>query len=204
LRNRKMPTITNNNVQAQDNDTEAAAIHQDETSVITDDSLIVENNMTVAEKKKKLLKVYLTTDYDNIVEENEFEVMKINKVIRNNIFGKIKFCRGEGNSTSVVKKGRSIRSHQMIKKLVLGKSHEFADLTKNSGFEVEVLKLCGLAADRTTLTQRGQWWKTYNYHVKREVRQQRGQVQYLLRKSMTQGKQLLNFLNGRMIHFYSQ
>jgi hypothetical protein len=186
-----MPTIRNNNV---DNDTEAAAMHQDETSVITDDSLIVENNMTAAEKRKKLMNVYLTTDYENIVEENEFEIMKINKVIRNNIFGKIKFCRGEGNSSTVVKKGRNIRSQQMIKKLVIGRSHEFADLTKNSGFEVEVLKLCGLGADRTTITQRGQWWKTYNYHVKREIRQQRGQVQYLLRKSMTEGKQLFIFL----------
>jgi len=160
----------------------------DETSAITDDSLILEANMSVSQKRKKLESVYLTTDYASVVNEDEYEIMKINRVIRNNIFPKIKFCRGEGNAGTVVKKRRGIRHQRLVKKVALGKSHEMADLVKTSGFEVEVLKLCGMGADRKSITQRGNWWKTYNYHVKREIRTQRGQAQYTLRKTMNEGK----------------
>jgi hypothetical protein len=175
--------------------------HGDEASAITDDSLLLEANMTESQKRKKLEMVFLTTDYVNVVNEDEYEIMKINRVIRNNIFPKIKFCRGEGNAGTSVKQRRGIRHQRLVKKIALGKSHEMADLIKTTGFEVEVLKLCGMGADRKTITQRGNWWKTYNYHVKKEIRTQRGQAQYTLRKTMNEGKNYSSDLVSHCLQF---
>ena len=157
-------------------------------TAITDDSQLQEIDMSAEEKKRKLEKLYAISNINDQLDEDEYEVANIRKVVRNDIFPMVKFCKGEGNTQRTVQPGPSRNGKRLKKLLEVGKTHEFADLTKKSGFEYQVLKLCGMDEGKKTLTQRANWWKKYSHYVKMEIRQQRGNIQYWIRKNMTEGE----------------
>ena len=157
-------------------------------TAITDDSQLQEIDMSAEEKKRKLEKLYAISNINDQLEEDEYEVANIRKVVRNDIFPMVKFCKGEGNTQRTVQPGPSRNGKRLKKLLEVGKTHEFADLTKKSGFEYQVLKLCGMDESQKTLTQRANWWKKYSPYVKMEIRQQRGNIQYWIRKNMNDGE----------------
>ena len=157
-------------------------------TAITEDSQLQEIDMSAEEKKRKLEKLYAISNINDQLEEDEYEVANIRKVVRNDIFPMVKFCKGEGNTQRTVQPGPSRNGKRLKKLLEVGKTHEFADLTKKSGFEYQVLKLCGMDESQKTLTQRANWWKKYSPYVKMEIRQQRGNIQYWIRKNMTDGE----------------
>ena len=72
-------------------------------------------------KRKEKWRIYIRAEDGEV---DEYEVMKVRKVIRNHILKHVKFCEGEGLKVS---------SNQMEKKsaklLLFGKSHEKAALT---------------------------------------------------------------------------
>ena len=150
---------------------------------LTDDSMIAEVDMTQAQKKRKLEDLYSTHDFSKI-KIDEYELIKLKRIIRNNIYRTVKFLRGEGNSNMGTRTDmmRSLKSIPVI-----GKSHDFADLNKKTGYEVEILKMCGLEEGKKTLTQRCDWWKTYCGSIKKELRNQRGRQQYNIRKTIIEG-----------------
>ena len=155
---------------------------------ITDDTYIREIDMTIDQKKRKLELIYSTKKKNAYLEENEFEIQKVRKQVRDNIFPKVKFCKGEGNTQKIIH-SKNRRNGRKFKKMdELGKSHENADLTCKTGFEYKLLDLCGMGEGKKTLTQRANWWKLYAYYVKTEIRQQRGNIQYMIRKTLTEGK----------------
>ena len=155
---------------------------------VTDDTYIREIDMTIDQKKRKLELIYSTKKKDAYLEENEFEIQKVRKQVRDNIFPKVKFCKGEGNTQKTIH-SKNRRNGRKFKKMdELGKSHENADLTCKTGFEYKLLDLCGMGEGKKTLTQRANWWKLYAYYVKTEIRQQRGNIQYMIRKTLTEGK----------------
>ena len=157
-------------------------------TAITDDTQLQEIDMSAEEKKRKLEKLYAISNINDQLEEDEYEVANIRKVVRNDIFPMVKFCKGEGNTQRTVQPGPSRNGKRLKKLLEVGKTHEFADLTKKSGFEYQVLKLCGMDESQKTLTQRANWWKKYSPYVKMEIRQQRGNIQYWIRKNMNDGE----------------
>jgi len=165
----------------------------DPITAITEDSQLQEIDMSAEEKKRKLEKLYAISNANDKIEEDEYEIANIRKVVRNDIFPMVKFCKGEGNTQRIVQPGPSRNGKRLKKLLEVGKTHEFADLTKKSGFEYQVLKLCGMDEGKKTLTQRANWWKKYSHYVKMEIRQQRGNIQYWIRKNMTEGE--INCIN---------
>ena len=62
---------------------------------ITDDSMIAEVDMTQAQKKRKLEDLYSTHDFSKM-KIDEYEMIKLKQIIRNNIYEAVKFLRGEG------------------------------------------------------------------------------------------------------------
>lgn len=151
---------------------------------LTDDSIIAEVDMTPAQKKRKLEDLYSKHDFSKM-KIDEYELIKLKRIIRNNIYKTVKFLRGEGNS-NLGTRTDMMRTLQSIP--IIGKSHDFADLNKKTGYEVEILKLCGLEEGKKTLTQRCDWWKTYCGSIKKELRNQRGRQQYNIRKTIIEGK----------------
>ena len=59
-------------------------------SLITQDSLIAETDMTSEEKKRKLEDLYSIRDHSKMIH-NEFEMIKLRRIVRNNIYPKVKF-----------------------------------------------------------------------------------------------------------------
>ena len=155
---------------------------------ITDDTYIREIDMTTEQKKRKLEQIYATKKKDAYLEEDEFEIQKVRKQVRENIFPKVKFCKGEGNTQKIIQSNNKRNGRKFKKMDELGKSHENADLTCKTGFEYKLLDLCGMEEGKKSLTQRANWWKLYAYYVKTEIRQQRGNIQYMIRKTLTEGK----------------
>ena len=156
--------------------TDATTICQ---STVTNDTFCEESFLDDEQKKRKVEDVYSDGRFAN---EDEYEIMKVRKVIRTHIFKHVKFCKGEGNSfrpNPFEKKKAKIKLY--------GKSHEKADLSKRIGYEYHVMKLVGYDENKRSLTDRALWWKTYNIHVIEEIRQLRGRVSTGMKKNIIKG-----------------
>jgi hypothetical protein len=139
----------------------------------------VQSDTSVAGSKRMLAEIYLNGCSEPF---SKHEVRKIKNIIKINIFPQLKFCKGEGK-----KKGNKNGG-------VLGKCHETPDLTRNNGYAVTILNLCGKDTDhRATLTHRAQWWKTYQSYIKREISQKRGLIAYASKELFKQGKSMLGY-----------
>jgi hypothetical protein len=139
----------------------------------------VQSDRSAAGSKRMLAEIYLNGCSEPF---SKHEVRKIKNVIKLNIFPQLKFCKGEGK-----KKGNKNGG-------VLGKCHETPDLTRNNGYAVTILNLCGKDTDhRATLTHRAQWWKTYQSYIKREISQKRGLIAYASKELFKQGKSMLGY-----------
>ena len=101
-------------------------------TAITEDSQLQEIDMSAEEKKRKLEKLYAISNANDKIEEDEYEIANIRKVVRNDIFPMVKFCKGEGNTQRIVQPGPSRNGKRLKKLLEVGKTHEFADLTKKA------------------------------------------------------------------------
>ena len=69
-----------------------------------------------------------------------------------------------------------------------GKCHEKADLTKQSGYKYNVMKLAGITEKNCSLTERALYWKTYNTYVRDEIWQMRGRMSASIKHSVNQGE----------------
>jgi hypothetical protein len=131
---------------------------------------------STSDGKRLLAEVYLngaSEPYDS------FEVGRIKEVIKHNIFPQTKFCKGD------------VRSSKKKKvEVVIGKSHEAPDLTKTTGYAVNILDLCGrkVGGHKGSLRHRAQWWKTYQACIKKEISQRRGQIMHHSKDLFKQGK----------------
>ena len=75
------------------------------------------------------------------------------------------------------------RKHKM-KQLLLGNTHNKADLTKHTGYEYETMKRCGKDDRCISLTEQSMWWKTYNTYMMSEIRKQHGAINFCIRKNI--------------------
>ena len=64
---------------------------------ITTDSVVQDNALSTEEKKRKLRQLYYGTHFQ---DEDKYEVQKVRRIVRESVFKKVKFCRGEGSSGS--------------------------------------------------------------------------------------------------------
>ena len=139
--------------------------------------------------KRKLVEVY-----DNNIWNvpDKYVVRTVKEVIRNQVFHKTKFVKGEGSV------GRHKRKKKMgygssdsltSKASLLGETHERQDLTQDRGYAYEILKACGVL--KKNIHDQGLWWKTYNKYVKEEISQFRGEKNYSLRSAVMSGKLVL-------------
>ena len=124
---------------------------------MTNDTFCKESFLDDEQKKRKVEDVYSDGRFAN---EDEYEIMKVRKVIRTHIFKHVKFCKGEGNTSRW-----NPFEKQNTKIWLYGKSHEKADLSKRTGYEHNIMKLVGHDENNQSLTDRALWWKTYNIHV---------------------------------------
>ena len=158
--------------------------HLTEESGLTTDSLLGENALSTQEKKRRIQDVYYGRAYR---EENKYEVNKVKKIVRENIFKHVKFCIGEGSYGS--NKNGTTRGENRSKatRNTYGLSHEYPDLTLKRGYAHEILTLSGNGAEKKSLSQRALWWKTYSKFVQIEVRQIRSNVNYTVKKTCMEG-----------------
>ena len=77
----------------------------------------------------------------------------------------MKFVKGEGSVPTHKKDNKS----RQLKNLMFGKCHERPDLTRQSGYECQILKMVGLDECDTSLVRRTLWWKTYNSYIHQEI-----------------------------------
>ena len=78
-----------------------------------------------------------------------YEVLKVKKVIHNNIFKHVTFCKDEG------RKAVSNNSEQKNKKIIkLGKSREKADLSRSIGYQYNIMKFSGYDEENRALMDR--------------------------------------------------
>ena len=151
-------------------------------SNITDEQIsIADESLSIIEKKRRLEDVYNSGQWK---DEDEYEIAKIRQVIRNHIFKQVKFVKGEGAKQNT-KSGKKLKK---VKVLELGKCHEKPDLSKQNGYECEIMRLVGMHENNSTITTRALWWKTYNSYVHHEIRQLRGRMNAGMKTSIRQGK----------------
>ena len=156
-------------------------------SIVTTEPLLNENALSTEEKKRKIQEVYYGRSYR---EEDKYEVQKVRKIVRENIFKHVKFCIGEG-SYGTNKDGRTKSENKNIAtKNTFGQSHEYPDITLRKGYAYEILELSGYGVDKKSLSQRALWWKTYNRFVQNEIRQVRSGMNHNVKKSCVEGKKL--------------
>ena len=139
--------------------------------------------MTEEQKKRKLEDLHSTHDFSKL-KVDDYEVIKLKRVLRQNMFPVVKFLRGEGNSHMGT---RTDIMRALKHRPVIGKCHDFADLNKKTGHEIEMMKLCGMDESRRTLTERCNWWKTHSGISKKEIRSQRANQQCNVRKTIVEG-----------------
>ena len=144
------------------------------------DSINTDNELSLKEKKRKIDGIYLSAQWN---DEDEYEVTKLRQVIRNHIFKHVKFVKGEGAVPTQKKDNKS----RQLKKLLFGKCHERPDLTRQSGYECQILRIVGMSYEDTSITRRALWWKTYNTYVHQEIRQLRGRMNAGIKLSIMQG-----------------
>jgi len=154
-------------------------------STITDNTINsrdTDEQLTTEQKKRKFEQVYASRRWQ---EEDKYEVQKVKQIVRNNIFKHVKFVKGEGykNITNEVERKNGKGS---IKEY--GKCHEWADLTKLTGYECNVMKLAGVTEMNSSITDRALYWKTYNEYVRDEIRQMRGRMSGSVKQSVNQGE----------------
>ena len=140
-----------------------------------------EQQLSTEEKKRKIDEVYSSKRWQ---EEDKYEANKVKVITRTNIFKHVKFIKGEGNklATNILeRKNRKDRKEY-------GKCHERADLTQVRGYEYTVMKLAGITEETTSFVNRALWWKTYNDHVKEEIRQMRGWMSAYVKETVNAGK----------------
>lgn len=139
-----------------------------------------ETTLSNDEKKRKIEEVYTGGSW---MDTDKYEEGKIKDVVRKLIFKKIKFCKGEGSVSSKL----SNKVQLAAKKKKYGMTHEREDLRKDKGYVFEIMKECGITKDHMTLHARALWWKCYNHVSLSEIRQQRGKMNYYVRKCITTG-----------------
>ena len=66
-------------------------------STVTNDSIINESVLSPDMKKRKLEEIYSNGRFQ---EEDEYEVLKVQKVVRQHIFKHLKFYKGEGTKSA--------------------------------------------------------------------------------------------------------
>ena len=160
------------------------AVQETENSVVSgitnEESTNSENGLSLDDKKRKIDAIFLSQQWN---DEDEYEITKIRQVIRNHIFKHVKFVKGEG---SVPTHKKDTKSRQ-LKNLMFGKCHERPDLTRQSGYECQILKMVGLDEHDTSLVRRALWWKTYNSYIHQEIRQLRGRMNAGIKTSIAEG-----------------
>lgn len=154
-------------------------------STITDntvDSRHTDEQLTTEQKKRKFEQVYSSRRWQ---DEDTYEVQKVKQIVRNNIFKHVKFVKGEGykNITNDVERKNGKGNMKEY-----GKCHEWADLTKVTGYEYNVMKLAGVTEMNSSITNRALYWKTYNEYVRDEIRQMRGRMSGSVKQSVNQGE----------------
>ena len=165
-------------------------IGNDRNSVPSDNSTITDGTvnsrdtdeqLTTEQKKRKFEQVYSSRRWQ---EEDQYEVLKVKQIVRNNIFKHVKFVKGEGykNITSDLERKNGKGNMKEY-----GKCHEWADLTKLTGYEYNVMKLAGFTETNSSITDRALYWKTYNAYVRDEIRQMRGRMSGSVKQSVNQG-----------------
>ena len=156
------------------------------TSTITgnsNDSIENDKNLSDHDKKRKIEDVYNSRRW---LEEDKYEIQKVKHIVRNNVFQHVKFVKGEGK-----KHGGTIVERKASKQRKdYGKSHDKADLTKITGYEYNVMKLAGINEHNTSLTDRALWWKTYQEHIREEIRQMRGRMSASVKATVNEGKKV--------------
>ena len=55
-----------------------------------------------------------------------------------------------------------------------------------TGFECQMLRMVGLSEEKTSVSRRALWWKTYNTYVHQEIRQLRRRINAGIKTSMSQ------------------
>ena len=123
--------------------TSAATIGQ---STVTFDTFYEELFLDHEQEKRELKDVYSDGRFAN---EYEYEIMKVQKVIRTHIFKHVKFYKGEGN----LSRGNTFEKKK-AKSRLYGKSHEKSDLTKRVGYKYNIMKLVGYDENKKSLTDR--------------------------------------------------
>ena len=148
-------------------------------SAITNDTIFQESGLSWDAKKRKLEDIYSNGRYQ---DEDEYEIVKVRKIVRNHIFKHVKFCKGEGKRSpnNFDKKTKKIQA--------FGTSHEKADLWKTTGYEYNVMKLAGYCEETKSLADRAMWWKAYNEHMLEETRQLRGRTSSGIKTCVIEGK----------------
>ena len=154
-------------------------------SGLTTESILEENALSTEEKKRRIQEVYYGRAYK---EENKYEVNKVKKIVRENIFKHVKFCIGEGSYGSDKNGITRGTNKSKATKNTYGQSHEYPDLTLRRGYAYEILSLSGNGTEKKSLSNRALWWKTYSKFVKYEVRQIRSNVNYTVKKSCMEGE----------------
>ena len=159
----------------------------------TQDSTHMDKQLTVEEKKRKFEQVYSGRRWQ---EEDKYEVQKVKQIVRNNIFKHVKFVKGEGTKNRNNDVGRKSGKGNTKE---FGKCHEWADLTKVTGYEYNVMKLAGVTEMNCSITDRALYWKTYNEYVREEIRQMRGRMSGSVKQSVNQGEYYNS--NTILIHY---
>ena len=85
----------------------------------------------------------------NFKNEDKYEIMKVQKIIRTHIFKRVKFWKGKGTKSRgnhFEKKNAKIRLY--------AKSNEKADLSRRIGYAYNIMRLVGYNENTRSLTDR--------------------------------------------------
>ena len=156
-------------------------IHVPDGSVSKKRQLDNETLWTESRKKTKMEDVYnsaMWTDPRKHVDD------RIRKVVREKIFSRTKFCKGEGVHIVKSREGRRMKE---ARKTEFNMSHERIDITK-PGYANEVLKRCDVTENLFSLEERSLWWKVYCAPVKDEIMSLRGRKSFNCRHLVQDSK----------------
>lgn len=110
---------------------------------------------------------------------------RIRKIVRDHIFSRTKFYKGEG---ALIVRTTSGKRRKVSKKSLYGESHERMDVVTSTGYANKVMEMCEITADNYDLTERGLWWKVYCQTVKNEIMNMRGRKGYNSRELIQNSK----------------
>ena len=164
-------------------------IHSPDRSGRKRELLNIEKALSKEQKRTKIEEVYNSAQW---VSPQKHVDKRIQDVVKEHIFKKIKFCKGEGVAIVRSKEGKRL---QEAKKVEYGKTHERFDLT-GPGYALEVMKKCDVTEDQYSLQEQALWWKVYGSPVKEEIMSVRGRKGYNSRDLIqnSEMKQLLFIL----------